>query len=329
MDLSRNDMLAELANDAALERTDFIVQATEQLAKFLDRHRDRISELGGLTLVDDDPDYLSIAPDCTFRVRSRYEDPDTGEWVSDTEIVDTPSELIELYNPAEVFASFAEAAREAAGLGAEPTATDDLMATAGIAPEETFGIGVDDGYAGAADSWAAGQPAVIDADDDESAALALYNLALDFQERSQQSEARLLDQFEEASSRLTDRLGDLIIVDDDDERLVLGVTGRFRAEVVPEGGDGEWRELTASDELVEFYDPTDIFGDLADALAEAFPSIAPDHEDDEAGDAGTGTAEGGEGGEDGEDGEDDDADADADGETDAGDPGSPGDGRPR
>jgi hypothetical protein len=36
---------------------------------------------------------------------------------------------------------------------------------------------------------------------------------------------------------------------------------------------------------VEFYDPTDVFGDLADALAEAFPSIAPDLEagDDEAG----------------------------------------------
>ena len=37
MDVSRNDMLGELANDAALERTDFVVQATEQLAKFLDR----------------------------------------------------------------------------------------------------------------------------------------------------------------------------------------------------------------------------------------------------------------------------------------------------
>ena len=31
MDMSRNDLLGELANDAALERTDFIVQATEQL----------------------------------------------------------------------------------------------------------------------------------------------------------------------------------------------------------------------------------------------------------------------------------------------------------
>ena len=31
-----------------------------------------------------------------------------------------------------------------------------------------------------------------------------------------------------------------------------------------------------SDELVEFYDPTDVFGDLADALAEAFPAVAPE-----------------------------------------------------
>ena len=41
---------------------------------------------------------------------------------------------------------------------------------------------------------------------------------------------------------------------------------------------GEWRNLESSDDLVEFYDPTDVFGDLADALAEAFPSVAPDFE---------------------------------------------------
>ena len=32
----------------------------------------------------------------------------------------------------------------------------------------------------------------------------------------------------------------------------------------------------APDELVEFYDPTDVFGDLADALAEAYPAVAPE-----------------------------------------------------
>jgi hypothetical protein len=291
MDVSRNDMLGELASDAGLERTDFVVQATEQLAKFLDRNRDRISQLGGLTLIDDDPDYLSVAPDCTFRVRSRYEDADTGQWVSDTEVVDTASELIELFNPAEIYAAFAEAAREAAGGVAEPTATGELLGAAGISVEETVNMDADAGYVGAAEQWAAGRPPVLDADDDESAALALYNLALDFQDRSQQSEASLIDQFEEAASRVVERLGDLIIVDDEDERLVLGSNGRFRAEVLPEDGDGEWRQLQAPDEIVEFYDPTDIFGDLADALAEAFPAIAPeledDEEDDEEADEGT------------------------------------------
>jgi hypothetical protein len=287
MDVSRNDMLSELASDAGLERTDFVVQATEQLAKFLDRNRDRISQLGGLTLIDDDPDYLSVAPDCTFRVRSRYEDADTGEWVSDTEIVETASELIELFNPAEIYSAFTEAAREAAGLPPEPTAADELMGTAGISPEETVAIDADAGYLGAAEQWAAGRAPVLDADDEESAALALYNLALDFQERSQQSEASLIDQFEEAAARVTERLGDMIIVDDDDERLVLGGNGRFRAEVLPEDGDGAWRQLSAPDDIVEFYDPTDIFGDLADALAEAFPAIAPDAEDgDETDDEG-------------------------------------------
>jgi hypothetical protein len=282
MDVGRNDMLGELANDAALERGDFVVQATEQLRKFLERNKDRIESLGGLTLIDEDPDYLSVAPDGTFRVRSRFEDPDTGEWVSDTEIIDTPSELIELYNPAEIFQAFAEAAREAAGFQAEPTATDDLLGAAGIAPDETFSLAKDeDGYAGAADEWAATRPPVLEADDDESAALALYNLALDFQERSQQSEANLLEAFEEAASRLSGRLGDLIIVDDEDERLVLGGSGRFRAEVLPEDAGGEWRQLTGPDDIVEFYDPTDIFGDVADSLAEAFPSVAPDIEDED------------------------------------------------
>jgi hypothetical protein len=286
MDVSRNSTLGELASDAASERSDFLVQATEQLQKFIDRNRARVADLGGLTLIDEDPDYLSIAPDATFRVRSRFEDPDTGEWVTETEVVESAAELVELYNPAEVYTAFAEAAREAAGLEPQPTAADELLDVAGIAPEETFVLGDDAAYAEAADDWAATQPAVVEADDDESAALAMYNLALDFQERSQASEARLIDQFEEAVARLSGTLGDLIIVDDDDERLVLTGTGRFRAEVLPEDSNGQWRELSQADDIVEFYDPTDVFGDLADALAEAFPGIAPDLESEGEGDGG-------------------------------------------
>jgi hypothetical protein len=274
MDTGRNDLLGEIAADAALERSDFLVQATDQLRRFLDRHKERIAAYGGLTLIDEEPDYLSIAPDSTFRSRSRYLDDLTGEWVSETEVIESAAELIELYNPADIFGAFSEAAREAAGGSPEPTATDDLLDAAGISPEETVSLG-EDPYAGAADSWAAGQPEQVELDDDDTAARRLYDLALEYQERSQRTEARLLDDFEVAAATASNVVGDLVIVDDDDERLVLTRSGAFRAEVVPEEAEGTWRTLSGPDELVEFYDPTDVFGDLADALAEAYPAVAP------------------------------------------------------
>jgi hypothetical protein len=272
---SRNSLLGELAADAALERSDFLTQSTEQLRRFLDANRERVAELGGLTLIDDDPDYLSIAPDLSFRSRSRYLDEETGEWVSDTEVIETAAELVELYNPADIYAAFAEAAREAAGLAPEPTATDDLMDVAGIAPEETLSI-AEDAYAGAADAWAAGQAHGEAPTDEGDAARRLYELALGFQERSQRSEARLLEQFEESAASLSPLVGELVIVDDEDERLVLTAEGSLRAQVVPEDADQEWRPLLSADELVEFYDPTDVFGDLADAVAEGWPEVAPE-----------------------------------------------------
>ncbi|MBA3236144.1 MAG: hypothetical protein H0T59_09170 [Chloroflexi bacterium] len=310
---SHNDLLGELAADAALERSDFIVQATEQLRKFLDHHKDRIAVIGGLTLIDEEPDYLSIAPDLSFRSRSRYLDDETGEWVSETEVIESVSELVELYNPADIYAAFAEAARESAGMPAEPTAEGDLLEVAGISPDEGVSLG-ENPYAAAADSWAAGQPISLTEDDDESAARRLYDLSLEFQERSQRNEARLLDEFEGASAGLITVIGDLVIVDDDDERLSLTTTG-FRAEVIPEDAEDEWRTLSGSDEMVEFYDPTDVFGDLADALAEAFPAVAPELAGAADGDAAEGEGEGDDTGSDDADGADADGDA-ADGTED-------------
>ena len=235
MDLSRNDLLGEIANDAALERTDFIVQAT-RAARQVPRPQPATGsrELGGLTLIDDDPDYLSIAPDLTFRVRSRYEDPDTGEWVTETEVIENAAELVELYNPAEIYAAFAEAAREAAGFAAEPTAADDLLGPPAWRPRRRS-------------AWAStmrtpapptrGPPAsrrCSTRTTRSGAALALYNLALDFQERSQRQRGApdrpVRGRVRAAASG---KLGDLIIVDDDDERLILGAAGKFRAEVLP------------------------------------------------------------------------------------------------
>jgi hypothetical protein len=303
MDVNRADLLGELARDAALERSDFLARAAEQLEGFLKANAARITETGGLTLIDDDPDYLSIAPDLTFRSRTRYQDEETGEWVSETEVIEFASELVELYNPSDVYAAFAEAAREAAGLEPEPTAADDLMNVAGISPEETIGPPDDDAYAAAADEWAATQPAgAVGADDPESAAHRLYDLALTYQERSQISEAHLIEQFEAAIEPLTGHLGDLIVIDDEDERLTLTAAGRLVAEVIPEDDSGAWRTLGTPEELVEFYDPTDVFGDVADAVAEAWPAVAPETDDDEDDDE----DEGEDDDEDEDEGEDDD-----------------------
>jgi hypothetical protein len=76
-------------------------------------------------------------------------------------------------------------------------------------------------------------------------------------------------------------LGDMIITDDEDERLTLLSTGELVAEVLAEGAE-TWERLTAPDQLVEYYDPTDVFSDLADAIAEAFPSVAPPEADESA-----------------------------------------------
>jgi hypothetical protein len=295
MDTSRNDQLGELAADASLERTDFLAAASAQLSKFLDANSERIADLGGLVLIDDEVDYLAIADDLTFRSRSRYLDEATGKWVSETEVIESPAELIELYNLADVFAAFAEATKTEAGLDEEPTGTADLLKSADIAPSETVGIGGENPYAAAADDWAAGHEYEEAPENEEEAAERLYDLALAFQERSQQTEAHLLEQFESAASQLTGVLGDLIIVDDEDERLTLRSNGSFVAEVVPEAdaASGTWRKLDGPDDLVEFYDPTDVFGDLADTLAEAFPALGEP--------AGGSDADGEEGDDEGED----------------------------
>lgn len=289
MDLSRNQALGEIAGDAAIERRDFLAKAADQLRRFLDANAGRIEDSGGLVLIDEDPDYLAVAPDGTFRSRTRYRD-DNGAWVSETEVIESPAELVELYNPAEVFAAFAEAARAAAGLGEEPTGAEDLLETAGVGPDETvaeegYAVAADEGtYAAAADAWAATNAEEEPPKTVDEAAARLYDLALNFQERSQDSEAQLIEQFETAARSLTGRIGDLMIIDDEDERLTLTSEGRLVAEVVPEDEEGRWRRLGVASDLVEFYDPTDVFGDVADAVAEAFPSAVPEPEGDDEGD---------------------------------------------
>jgi len=289
----RGALLAEIERDATLERSDFLVRAGEQLDRFLTANAERIRELGGMVLIDDDPDYLAVAPDGTFRSRARVYDEGRGEWVSETEVIETAAELAEIYNPADVLQAFIDAQ------AAEPPVEEQGEAGGGDEAR------LDDPYAGAADSWAAGQPDVPEVEDETDAATALYDLTLDFQERSQQAEAGLLEQFENAASGLLGMVRPLTIVEGDDEQLTLEVGG-FRGRVVPEGQTG-WQDLGGPDDIVRFYDPTDVFGDLAEAIADAYPHAAEAAEAEKDGRAG--------GPDDGDDG-DDDEDEDDEGELD-------------
>ncbi len=276
-----NSLLGEIASQAAIERSTFLSDAARQLDEFLKANGAALAEIGGLVLIDDEPDYLSLAPDGSFRSRTRYQDEASGEWHSETEVIESASELVELYNPAEIFAAFAEAAREAAGLPAEPTATEGMLDAAGIAPDEAGG----DPYADAAAEWVAGAGREVPSDAEEAAAR-LYDLALSFQERSQSTEAGLLADFEIVAANLTGLVGGIAIVDDEDERLTLQADGHFHGEVLPEEDPERWRQLEEPEDIVQFYDPTDVFGDLAESIAEAYPSVAPELETDEVGDTG-------------------------------------------
>lgn len=276
----RTSLLSEIGRDASLERSDFLVRAGDQLDRFMAANAGRIRELGGLTLIDDDPDYLAVTPDGTFRSRARVFDEATNEWVSETEVIETAAELVEIYNPADILQAFMDA-REGEGWTEAEEVTEEPA-------EEGEVVAPPDPYAGAADSWAAGQPEVPAVTDEAGAAAALYDLTLDFQERSQRAEAGLLEQFENAASGLLGLLSQLVIVEDDDEQLTLGVGG-FRGRVIPEG-ESSWQDLAGPDQVVRFYDPTDVFGDLAEAIAEAYPD-AVDDEDADSGEAETADGE--------------------------------------
>jgi hypothetical protein len=83
-------------------------------------------------LIDDDPDYLSVAPDGSFAppILDR-----SGSGVRDRVIESAGAGRA--VQPTDVFAAFAEAAR--AGRPPGPTAADDLMDAAGIAPDKPSG----------------------------------------------------------------------------------------------------------------------------------------------------------------------------------------------
>ncbi len=196
-------------------------------------------------------------------------------------MIETGAELVELYSPAELFTAFTDAARAAAGLTEDGAAAEGGEED-GAAEPEAAGPALRSLCRGG--RFVGGQPGRRPGYRRAGRRPAPVRPALSYQERSQRSEADLVERFQVAAGRFTGELGELLVVESDEERLVLQATGTFRAEVEAENEDeaddaaspGDWLVLATPEELVGFYDPTDVFGDLADALAEAFPGIAPE-----------------------------------------------------
>ncbi|HJW20954.1 MAG TPA: hypothetical protein VJ506_00845, partial [Candidatus Limnocylindrales bacterium] len=116
MEGRRNALLADVGRDADIERTDFLARAGEQLERVMAAHEGRIRQLGGLVLIDDNDEYLAVTADGTFRSRSRVYDDVRGEWIAETEVIESAAELAEIYNPADIYQAFADAETEDAGV---------------------------------------------------------------------------------------------------------------------------------------------------------------------------------------------------------------------
>ena len=109
-----------------------------------------------------------------------------------------------------------------------------------------------------------------------AAARRLHELALDYAARSHAAQAALVRAFESEASAWASEIGELVVNDADDEHLVLTSSGRFSGRVLFEDATYGWQSLDSPDDIAENYDPVDLFSDVADAVAEAFPGLDPD-----------------------------------------------------
>ncbi|HVM25664.1 MAG TPA: hypothetical protein VM253_09735 [Candidatus Limnocylindrales bacterium] len=257
--------LREIAAEAELERRDFLYEATEQIRRFLDANRERFRELGPIKLVDDDQDYLLYHPvDDTWTTRLTYQDPADNEWYDQEQIVDTISELVELYNPADIFSWLVEASRDAP---AHLVAADELARE-----EELVEVGEED--------WQSGLPPT---QQETLAAQRLWQLADAYRGQLATTQAQQLREFSANAEEVLRRTGDLVLLDEPDDVLVLRPDGRFETsldlsdrprEVLP---DVEPRRaglsVTEAKTIAAFYDPADVLHWVTEALAERYPAV--------------------------------------------------------
>jgi hypothetical protein len=257
--------LRELAAEADLERRDFLYEATEQLRRFLDGQRERLREIGPIKLVDDEQDYLLYHPvDETWTTRLTYQDPADQEWYDEEQIVDTISELIELYNPADIFSWLIEAAKDPPG---HLVAADELAREEELVPAED-------------DDWQSGLPPT---QQETLAAQRLWQLADAYRAQLAGAQSQILREFSANAEEVLLRTGDLTLLDEPDDVLVLRADGRFETSLDLTDrshdvlGDVEPRRaglsVTQARTIAEFYDPADVLHWVTEALTERYPAV--------------------------------------------------------
>lgn len=277
MTSNRIQALRELSNEAELERKDFIWEATEQLRRFLHAHRDRLVEIGPIKLVDDDQDYLIYHPsDETWTTRLTYQDPADKEWYDEQQVIDSVSEIVELYNPADIYAWFVESAQD-------PVA--HLLPADELAAEDAFAEDADADVEAAADDEAETdwQSQLPEQQQEALAAQRLWQLADTFRQQMQTQQKQTLWEFSANAEEVLARTGDLMLVDEEDDVLVLRTDGRFETSLDlsdledRRGADVVARRsgLSVADArtIADYYDPTDVLQWVTDALSQRYPAL--------------------------------------------------------
>ena len=270
MSAPRISALRELAEEAELEKRDFVYEATEQLRRFLDANRERLREIGPLKLVDDEQDYLVFDPvEETWTTRLTYQDPADSEWYDEEQTVDAVSEVVELYNLADILSWFVEASRDPMN---HLVPADELAGREEVAEEVAEGARDED--------WQAGLPST---QQETIAAQRLWQLADAYRTQIGDQQKQVLREFAANAEEVLARTGDLVLLEEENDTLLLRSDGRFETSLdlsdMPQGmalGEEPRRVgLTVTDArtIADVYDPTDVLQWVTDALSERYPAV--------------------------------------------------------
>ena len=266
MSAPRIAALRALAEEAELERRDFVYEATEQLRRFLDANRERLREIGPIKLVDDEQDYLLFDPvDEVWTTRLTYQDPADSEWYDEEQTVEAVSEVVELYNLADILSWFVEASRDPMNHLVRADELAEREAIVDEAPE---------------DDWQSGLPTP---QQETLAAQRLWQLADAYRAQVSDQQKQVLREFAANAEEVLKRTGDLVLLEEENDTLVLRSDARFETSLdlsdMPNGTalseEPHRIGLTVTDArtIADVYDPTDVLQWVTDALGERYPAV--------------------------------------------------------